>query len=82
MGRLIAVVLFIAVLVPGVLLARGWALAAGRRAVASASVEFSSPTEEGRRTLQRQAVHGRRVRRIGLLLGLLAVPDSVAVRGP
>ena len=33
-GRLIAVVLFIAVLVPGVLLARAWWLAAGRRAVA------------------------------------------------
>ena len=46
-GRLIAVVLFIAVLVPGVLLARAWALAAGRRAVASAAVEFASPTAEG-----------------------------------
>ena len=34
MGRLIAVVLFIAVLVPGVLLARAWWLASGRRAVA------------------------------------------------
>ncbi|MGY1741751.1 MULTISPECIES: hypothetical protein [unclassified Blastococcus] len=79
MGRLIAVVLFIAVLVPGVLLARGWALAAGRRAVAVAAVGFASPTEEGRRTLQRQAVHGRRVRRVGLLLGLLAVVGSVVV---
>ncbi|SEO79504.1 hypothetical protein [Trujillonella endophytica] len=79
MGRLIAVVLFIAVLVPGVLLARGWALAAGRRAVASASIEFTSPTEEGRRTLRRQAVHGRRVRRIGLLLGLVAVVGSIVV---
>ncbi|WP_409329144.1 hypothetical protein [Trujillonella humicola] len=79
MGRLIAVVLFIAVLVPGVLLARGWALAAGRRAVASASIEFTSPTDEARRTLQRQAVHGRRVRRLGLLLGLVAVGGSIVV---
>ncbi|MGY1771730.1 hypothetical protein [Blastococcus sp. SYSU D00813] len=79
MGRLIAVVLFIAVLVPGVLLARGWSLAAGRRAVASASVEFTTPTAEGRRTLERQAVHGRRVRRLGLLLGLVAVVGSIVV---
>ncbi len=50
-GRLIAVVLFIAVLVPGVLLARAWALAAGRRAVASAAIEFTTPTPEGVATL-------------------------------
>jgi hypothetical protein len=78
-GRLIAVVLFIAVLVPGVLLARAWALAAGRRAVASASVDFASPTAETRDTLQRQATHARRVRRLGLVLGLVAVAGSVAV---
>ena len=78
-GRLIAVVLFIAVLVPGVLLGRGWALAAGRRAVASASVDFTTPTAAGRRALERQAVHGRRVRRFGLLLGLLAVVGSIVV---
>jgi hypothetical protein len=78
-GRLIAVVLFIAVLVPGVLLARAWALAAGRRAVASAAIEFTSPTPAGRATLQRQALHGRRVRRLGLLLGLVAVAGSVVV---
>ncbi|PRY49328.1 hypothetical protein LY71_106104 [Geodermatophilus tzadiensis] len=78
-GRLIAVVLFIAVLVPGVLLARAWALAAGRRAVASAAVEFATPTPEGLATLQRQAQHGRRVRRLGLLLGVLAIVASVVV---
>ena len=79
MGRLIAVVLFIAVLVPGVLLARAWALAAGRRAVASAAIEFTTPTPAGVATLQRQAQHGRRVRRLGLLLGLVAIGASVAV---
>jgi hypothetical protein len=78
-GRLIAVVLFIAVLVPGVLLARGWSRAADRRAVASVSIGFATPTVEARRTLLRQAVHGRRVRRLGLLLGLLAVVGSVVV---
>ncbi len=79
MGRLIAVVLFIAVLVPGVLLARAWALAAGRRAVATAAVEFTTPTPEAVATLQRQALHGRRVRRLGLLLGLLAIGASVVL---
>src|SRR5215218_6742038 len=69
-GRLIAVVLFIAVLVPGVLLARAWWLAAGRRAVAAGAVEFAEPTPVGIATLQRQAQHGRRVRRLGLLLGV------------
>jgi hypothetical protein len=78
-GRLIAVVLFIAVLVPGVLLARAWALAAGRRAVASAAVEFATPTAEGVVTLQRQAQHGRRVRRLGLLLGLVGIAASVVM---
>ncbi len=81
MGRLIAVALFIAVLVPGVLLARAWALAAGHRAVASAAIEFTTPTPEGIATLQRQAQHGRRVRRLGLVLGVLAIVASVVVFG-
>jgi hypothetical protein len=78
-GRLIAVVLFIAVLVPGVLLARAWALAAGRRAVAAAAVGFTTPTPEGLATLARQAQHGRRVRRLGFLLGLLGIGVSIAL---
>lgn len=81
MGRLIAVVLFIAVLVPAVLLARAWALAAGRRAVAAAAVGFTTPTPEGIATLARQAQHGRRVRRLGLLLGVLGIGASIAVFG-
>ena len=79
MGRLIAVVLFIAVLVPGVLLARAWWLAAGRRAVAGGAVELAEPTPEGVATLQRQAQHGRRIRRLGLLLGVSGVIGSVVV---
>lgn len=77
MGRLIAVLLFIAVLVPGVALARAWGLAAGRRAVAGGAVELVEPTVEGMRTLHRQARHGRRVRRFGLALGVAGVIGSV-----
>jgi hypothetical protein len=78
-GRLIAVVLFIAVLVPGVLLARAWGLAAGRRAVAGGGVELVEPTAEGAATLHRQAQHGRRLRRLGFLLGVAGVIASIVV---
>ena len=78
-GRLIAVVLFIAVLVPGVLLARAWGLAAGRRAVAAGGVELAEPTPAGAATLVRQAQHGRRVRQLGLLLGVAGVIGSVVL---
>jgi hypothetical protein len=78
-GRLIAVVLFIAVLVPGVLLARAWGLAAGRRAVAAGGVELVEPTPAGTATLHRQAQHGRRLRRLGFLLGLAGVIGSIVL---
>ena len=79
MGRLIAVVLFIAVLVPGVLLSRAWWLAADRRAVAAAAVEFAVPTEAGAAALRRQPLHARRVRRLGWLLGLIGIVVSVVL---
>ena len=79
MGRLIAVVLFIAVLVPGVLLARAWWLAAGRRAVASAGVELAEPTPEGTAFLRRQAQHGRRIRASGWLLGVAMIVGSLVL---
>jgi hypothetical protein len=78
-GRLIAVILFVAVLVPGVLLARAWWLAAGRRAVAAVGVELAEPSPEGVRTLQRQAQHVRRIRRLGLLLGVAGIIGSVVL---
>jgi hypothetical protein len=78
-GRLIAVILFVAVLVPGVLLARAWWLAAGRRVVAAGGVELAEPTPEGVQALLRQAQHGRRVRRLGLLLGVAGVIGSVVL---
>lgn len=79
MGRLIAVVLFIAVLVPGVLLGRAWARAADRRAVAAGSVQLVEPTPEGAAALTQQAQHGRRWRRAGLLLGIAGIVASVVV---
>jgi len=80
-GRLIAVVLFIALMAPAGLLVRGWSLAAGRRAVAAAAVEFVSPTPAGAAELTRQALHGRRVRQLGLVLGVLGVVVSIVVLG-
>ena len=81
MGRLIAVVLFIAVLVPGVLLGREWARAGDRRAVAGGSVELADPTAEGTAALAAQAAHGRRWRRLGLFLGLAGIVGSVVALG-
>lgn len=78
-GRLIAVVLFIALMVPAALLLRAWGLASGRRQVAGAAVGFASPTPEGVRYLARQAAHGRRVRRFGFVLGVAAVVASVVL---
>src|SRR3712207_6029622 len=71
--------LFIAVLVPGVLLARAWWLAAGRRAVAAVAVELAEPSPEALATLQRQAHHGRRIRGVGLLLGVAGIVGSVVL---
>ncbi len=79
MGRLIAIVLFIAVLVPGVLLARAWGLAAGRRAVAAGAVELTEPTPEAMAALRKQAQHGRRVRSLGWLLGVAGIVGSVVL---
>lgn len=80
-GRLIAVALFIALFVPGVLLVRGWSLGSGRRAVASAAMDFAEPTPTGQATLQRQALHARRVRRLGLLAGIAGIAGSVVSFG-
>ena len=70
---------FVALLVPGVLLARGWGLAAGRRAVAAAAVEFAEPTAEGTATLRRQAAHRRRWRLLGLVIGVAGIVGSVVL---
>ncbi len=71
--------LFIAVLVPGVLLARTWSRAAELRAVAGGSVELAEPTAEGATALLQQEKHGRRWRRLGMLLGIGGIAGSVVV---
>jgi hypothetical protein len=78
-GRLIAVVLFIALMAPAALLARGWSLASGRRAVASAAVEFVPATPPASAQLARQAAHGHRVRSLGFALGVAAVITTVVL---
>jgi hypothetical protein len=80
-GRLIAVVLFIALMAPAALLARGWSLASGRRAVASAAVEFVPATPPATAQLARQAAHGHRVRTLGFGLGVAAVITTAVMFG-
>jgi len=78
-GRLIAVVLFIALMAPAALLARSWSLAAGRRAVAGAGVEFVPATPQAAAHLTRQATHGSRVRKLGFVLGAALVVTTVVL---
>ena len=78
-GRLIAVVLFLALMVPAVLLVRGWSHAGGRRAVAAAAVQFVELTPAAGAELSRQAAHGRRLRQLGLLLGIAGVVTTVVL---
>ncbi|MEU2350301.1 hypothetical protein [Modestobacter sp. NPDC049651] len=79
MGRLIAVVLFLALMVPAVLLVRAWSHASARRAVAAAAVQFVELTPVAGAELVRQGAHGRRLRRLGLLLGIAAVVTTVVL---
>jgi hypothetical protein len=78
-GRLIAVVLFLALMVPAVLLVRGWLHAAGRRAVAAAAVAFVPLTPAAEAELSRQALHARRYRQLGFVLGLGAIVITVVL---
>jgi hypothetical protein len=78
-GRLIAVVLFIALMAPAALLARGWSLASSRRAVAAAAVEFVPATPPATAQLARQAAHGHRVRTLGFVLGVAALIATVVL---
>jgi hypothetical protein len=78
-GRLIAVVLFVALLVPAGLLARGWSRASERRAVAGAAVEFVPATATATAQLNRQATHASRVRKVGLALGVGLIVVSVVL---
>jgi len=78
-GRLIAFVLFVALLAPAVALARAWSVAAARRAVAAASVGFVPLSPAGAAELSRQAAHGRRLRQLGWVLGVVGIVVTVVV---
>jgi hypothetical protein len=78
-GRLIAVVLFVALMVPAGLLARGWSRASERRAVAGAAVEFVPATTTATAHLNRQATHASRVRKVGLALGVALIVVSIVL---
>jgi hypothetical protein len=78
-GRLIAVVLFIALMAPAGLLARAWSFASARRAVAAAAVEFVPASPTATAHLSRQAAHARRVRRLGFVLGVALVITTVVL---
>jgi len=78
-GRLIAIVLFLALMVPAVLLVRAWLHAAPRRAVAAAAVQFVELTAAAGAELSRQAAHGRRLRQLGLVLGVAAIVTTVVL---
>ena len=79
MGRLIAFVLFLALMAPAGLLARGWSPASGRRAVAAAAVAFVPATSTATAYLNRQAVHASRVRKLGFALGVALVVTTVVL---
>ena len=78
-GRLIAVVLFLALIAPAALLARGWSRASERRAVAAAAVEFVPATSTATAHLNRQATHASRVRKLGFALGVALVVTTVVL---
>jgi hypothetical protein len=78
-GRLIAVVLFIALIAPAALLARAWSRASERRAVAGAAVEFVPATSTATAHLNRQATHASRVRKLGFALGAALVVTTVVL---
>jgi hypothetical protein len=77
-GRLIAVVLFIALIAPAALLARAWSRASERRAVAAAAVAFVPASSGTAAQLNRQATHASRVRKLGFALGVALVVTTVA----
>lgn len=70
MGRLIAVLLFVALLVPAVFVGRAWSHAAVRREVSNGALSLTLPTTEAERAMKSQAQRGRLWRLAGLALAL------------
>lgn len=78
MGRFIAVVLFVALLVPAVFVGRAWAQAVVRREVSNGALSLTLPTTDAERTMRGQARRARRWRQGGLVLAtVLAVAALV-----
>ncbi len=67
MGRFIAVLLFVALLVPTVFVGRAWSHAAVRREVSNGALSLTLPTTEAERAMKVQAQRARIWRLAGLL---------------
>lgn len=70
MGRFIAVLLFVALLVPAVFVGRAWSHAAVRREVSQGALSLTLPTTEAERAMKVQAQRARLWRLGGLALAL------------
>ncbi len=70
MGRFIAVLLFVALLVPAVFVGRAWSHAALRREVSNGALSLTLPTTEAERAMKSQAQRARLWRLAGLAFAL------------
>ncbi|MGI8653185.1 MAG: hypothetical protein ACR2I7_10365 [Geodermatophilaceae bacterium] len=71
MGRFIAVLLFVALLVPAVFVGRAWSHAAVRREVSNGALSLTLPTSEAERAMRIQAQRARLWRLAGLAAALI-----------
>ncbi|CAN5367707.1 hypothetical protein BH24ACT9_BH24ACT9_03120 [soil metagenome] len=71
MGRFIAVLLFVALLVPAVFVGRAWSHAAVRREVSNGALSLTAPTSEAERAMKVQARRARLWRLGGLAAALI-----------
>jgi len=79
MGRFIAVLMFVALLVPAVFVGRAWSHAAVRREVSNGALSLTLPSAEAERAMKRQARRARRWRLAGLALALVLSVAAVFV---
>ena len=70
MGRFIAVLLFVALLIPAVFVGRVWSHAAVRREVSNGALSLTLPTTDAERAMRLQAQRARRWRLAGLIAAL------------
>ncbi|MBA3295043.1 MAG: hypothetical protein H0T40_15235 [Geodermatophilaceae bacterium] len=71
MGRFIAVLLFVALLVPAVFVGRAWSHAAVRRVVSNGALSLTLPTTEAERAMKVQAQRARLWRLAGLAVAVI-----------